>query len=161
MAEESEQIDPVPAGFDRVPEGLGFADTLQPSYRRIRAGTASLGLVVGDQHLNLMGLCHGGVLTTLADMAAATAVNVAIGRRGGNPTINLSIDFIAAARKGNWIQADVEEVSIKRRFGFSHGTIRNSRGIVARFNGTFYLPEHGGMWQGGRKADEALLGLGE
>ena len=161
MAMDPEQIDEVPAGFTRMPEGLGFGDTLQPSYRLISDDTASVGLVVDDQHLNLMGLCHGGVLMTLADVAAATGVNVAIGRRGGNPTINLSVDFISAARKGEWIQADLEGISLKRRFGFSHGIIRNRRGVVARFNGTFYLPEHGGMWKEGRGPDAALLGLGE
>jgi hypothetical protein len=92
-----------------------------------------------------MGICHGGALSTLADIAAATGVNVASERQGGTPTINLAMDFISSARMGQWIQADLHLVTVKRRFGFSSGAIISADGVVARFNGTFYLPEHKGM----------------
>lgn len=134
-----------PKGFDRVPEGLGFSDSLQPFYRRIDGDSVSIGLVVSAQHSNSMGICHGGALTTLADIASATGVNVARKTRGGTPTINLAMDFISAARMGQWIQADIQLVTLKRRFGFSNGVIMNKDGVVARFNGSFYLPEHSGM----------------
>jgi uncharacterized protein (TIGR00369 family) len=132
-------------GFVAIPEGLGFSDCLQPIYRRIEGGSVSIGLVVDSQHSNSMGICHGGALSTLADIAAATGVNVASERRGGTPTINLAMDFISAARMGQWIQADIHLVTVKRRFGFSSGAIVSAEGVVARFNGTFYLPEHKGM----------------
>ena len=138
-------IEQIPEGFVAIPEGLGFSDCLQPLYRRIEGESVSIGLSVDRQHSNSMGICHGGALSTLADIAAATGVNVSSKRRGGTPTINLSMDFISAARMGQWIQADIHLVTVKRRFGFSSGAIVNSEGVVARFNGTFYLPEHKGM----------------
>ena len=134
-----------PEGFLGIPEGLGFTDFLQPLYRRIEGESVSIGLVVDKQHSNSMGICHGGALSTLADIAAATGINVASGRRSGTPTINLSMDFISAARMGQWLQADVQQVTLKRRFGFSSGVIVSADGVVARFNGTFYMPEHRGM----------------
>ncbi len=137
--------DAVPEGFIVLPLGLGFTDAMSPIYRRVEGESASIGMVVGPQHSNTMGICHGGALMTLADIAAATGVNVAQGSRGGTPTINLSLDFISAARMGQWIQADIHLVTLKRRFGFSSGAIVNSAGVVARFNGTFYLPDHKGM----------------
>jgi hypothetical protein len=60
---------------------------------------------------------------------------------------------------GQWIQADAQQVSIKRRFGFCHGVIHNSDGVVARFNGTFYFPDHKGMWKNGRSGEGVLAGL--
>lgn len=138
-------LDEVPEGFACLPTGLGFTDNLQPCYRRIGDGQVSFGLLVDRQHSNVMGLCHGGVLVTLADIAAANGVNAARGVRGGSPTVNLSLDFISAARMGQWIQADVHSVSVKRRFGFASGLISSREGVVARFNGTFYLPGHSGM----------------
>lgn len=138
-------VETVPADFIRLPQGLGFTDNLQPCYRRIEGDSVSFGLVVDKQHSNSMGICHGGALVTLADVTAATGVNVARGVRAGSPTINLSMDFIAAGRMGQWIQADVQQVSVKRRFGFCSGVILNSEGVIARFNGTFYLPDHKGM----------------
>jgi len=148
-----------PEGFELVPTGLGFTDTLQPFYRRIDREQISFGVRVDEQHLNLLGICHGGVLMTLADIAAASGVNHARGEQGGSPTINLSVDFISSGKRGDWLQADTSSVTVKRRLGFCNGLICNDRGIVARFNGTFYLPGHDGLWQGGKRpgtlADEA------
>ncbi|CAA0118395.1 Uncharacterised protein [Halioglobus japonicus] len=146
----------VPAGFEQLPTGLGYTDSLQPSYRRIEGDSASFGLLVQAQHCNTMGICHGGVLMTLADITAATGTNLARGVTSGSPTVHLSIDFISSARLGQWLRADVEQVSVKRRFGFCSGGIYNSDGVVARFNGTFYFPDHKGMWKDGRRGDGVL-----
>jgi len=154
-------VDTVPEGFLPMPEGLGFTDKLQPSFRRIEGDSVSFGLIVQRQHGNLMGICHGGVLMTLADIAAANGVNVARGVYAGSPTINLAVDFIAAARIGQWIQADVHLVTVKRRFGFCSGAILSSDGLVARFNGTFYLPDHKGMIKPGAIGDGVPGFLGE
>ncbi len=146
----------VPAGFERLPTGLGYTDSLQPAYRRIAGESASFGLLVQARHCNTMGICHGGVQMTLADITAATGANLARGVTAGSPTVHLSVDFISSARLGQWIQADVEAVSIKRRFGFCRGGIYNSAGVVARFSGTFYFPDHDGMWKDGRRGDGVL-----
>lgn len=146
----------VPPGFERLPPGLGYTDSLQPSYRRIAEEGASFGLVVEVQHGNSMGICHGGVLMTLADITAATGANLARGVTAGSPTVHLSIDYISSARLGEWVQANVEQVSVKRRFGFCSGGIYNSAGVVARFSGTFYFPDHDGMWKDGRRGDGVL-----
>jgi uncharacterized protein (TIGR00369 family) len=152
-------VEVVPQGFELLPEGLGFADKLRPIYRRIQGESVSVGLLVSEQHRNFMGNCHGGVLMTLADIAAATGVNVARGTKAGTPTINLAVDFIATARMGQWIQAEAQQVTLKRRFGFCNGLISNSQGVVARFNGTFYLPDHQGMWKGNNLGDGLLGGI--
>ncbi len=149
--------EPIPEGFELFPTGLGFTDALQPCYRRIEGEAVSIGLRVEQQHCNMLGICHGGVLMTLADLAAASGVNIACGRKAGSPTLNLSLDFISAARLGQWIQADIANTSIKRLFGFSCGTLNNRDGVVARYNGTFYLPEHQGMWKGGKR-EGGILG---
>jgi uncharacterized protein (TIGR00369 family) len=150
---DDDSIEAVPEGFTRLPTGLGFTDNLQPCFRRVEGESVSFGLVVEQQHGNVMGMCHGGVLVTLADITAATGVNVARGIRAGSPTINLAVDFITAARMGQWIQADVHSVTVKRRFGFCSGLIISSAAVVARFSGTFYLPDHKGMVKPGAIGD--------
>lgn len=146
----------VPAGFERLPTGLGFTDNLQPIYRRIDGEDATFGLVVTDRHCNTMGICHGGVLMTLADITATTACNLAHGVVAGSPTVHIDIDFISAAQRGEWIQAVAEHVTAKRRFGFSSGGIYNADGLVARFAGTIYFPDHAGMWKSGSPGDGVL-----
>ena len=159
MTEIAEE--PVPEGFEPLPKGLGYTDSLWPTYRRVAGEEVSFGLVVQAQHTNTMGICHGGVLMTLADITAATGANQARGVLAGSPTVHLSIDYISAARQGEWIQANAEQVSIKRRFGFASGAIVNSRGVVARFSGTFYFPDHDGLWQNGAPGDGVMVSSDE
>ena len=148
--------DRVPPDFELLPQGLGFTDSLQPIYRRLVDDSVVFGLEVAAQHSNSLGLCHGGVLMSLADIAAASGVNLSLGKVAGNPTINLAVDFISAARQGEWIEARPEHVNVKRRFGFCSGAIYVGERMIARFNGTFYLPDHDGMRQPGAWGDTAL-----
>jgi uncharacterized protein (TIGR00369 family) len=147
----------VPEGFEQLPEGLGFTDSLSPCYRRVDEEQVSFGLIVQAQHSNTMGMCHGGVLMTLADIAAATGANQARGVLAGSPTVHLSVDYISSARQGEWVQANAEQVNVKRRFGFASGSIVNSRGVVARFSGTFYFPDHDGLWKSGSPGDGVMV----
>ena len=148
----------VPPGFELLPRGLGFTDSLQPVYRRLEGDSVSFGLEVLSQHSNTMGLCHGGVLMSLADIAAASGVNLSLGKISGNPTINLAVDFINPASQGEWIAARPEHVTVKRRFGFCSGAIYVGERMIARFNGTFYFPDHDGLLQPGASGDTALSG---
>lgn len=153
------QEESIPPGFESVGTGLGFTDSLQPIYRYFVDGEVKFGLRVDAQHCNSLGICHGGVLMTLGDITAASGVGLACGKVLGHPTVNLSMDFINAAKKGEWIEGRTDLVEIKRRFGFSSGGIYNERGLVARFNTTFYLPDHRGMVQKGATGDGILRGL--
>lgn len=156
MTDRHTDRESVPESFERLPEGFGFNDAIQPVFRRVSDETAAFGIVVEAHHGNSMGICHGGVLMVLADMTAASGVNLARGQLVGSPTINLSIDFIEAARLGQWIEARSEEVSVKRRFGFCSGAIYGTGRRIARFNGTFYIPDHEGMWKNGRTPASVL-----
>lgn len=153
-----ENTDTVPAGFEQLPPGLGFTDNLQPIYRRIEGEESSFGLIVTERHCNTMGICHGGVLMTLADITATTGANLAHGVIAGSPTVHIDIDFMSAAKKGEWIQAVAEQVTAKRRFGFCSGFIYNNAGAVARFAGTIYYPDHKGLWKSGAPGDGVLKG---
>ncbi len=151
--------DGVPAGFRPVPQGLGFSDSVQPSFLRIEGDEVSFGFIAGTPHGNSLGIVHGGVIMTLADLAASCAINHARGVHSGSPTINLSVDFISAARLEQWVQADVQQVSLKRRFGFASGIVHSGDGVVARFNGTFYLPDHDGLRRAGEASATVLSSL--
>lgn len=149
----------VPDGFEPLPMGFGFTDTLSPLYRKVEGDALLLGMIVGPQHSNTMGICHGGALMTLADIAGASWANMARGKVAGAPTINLSIDFVAAAKLGQWVEARQEGVELKRLFGFSRGVICNDQGVVARFNATFYFPDHPGLSQDGLVKPVTTQGL--
>ena len=97
----------VPAGFEELPEGLGFTDILAPVYRRA-GDIPAIGMFVQARHVNMLNICHGGVLMTLGDVGASWAINYSRGKVAAAPTLNLSFDFISAAREGDWLQAERE-----------------------------------------------------
>ena len=94
-----------------------------------------------DKHLNPMGICHGGVYMTLMDFALSATICHRLEKFVGTPTISLSIDFLHAAQKGDFIWGEVESLRITHTVGFAHGVIKSNRGeVLARANGTFKLP---------------------
>lgn len=131
-----------PADFEPLEAGLGFTDILRPLYRR-GGERPALGMFVQPQHTNLLNICHGGVLMTLADVGASWAINSRRGEIKPAPTLNLSFDFIAAAREGDWLQAEADSVSVKRRVGFSSGFVSSGDKLICRFSGTFFIPDPG------------------
>jgi len=131
----------VPTGFEELPEGLGFTDVLRPLYRRA-GDIPAVGMFVQSQHANLINICHGGVLMTLADIGAAWAINAQRGEVKAAPTLNLTFDFINAAREGDWLEAQSDRVTLKKRVGFSSGVICSGERLICRYSGSFYLPDH-------------------
>ena len=124
----------------RVEHGLGYTDSLQPFYRRVDDSGVSFGLFVTERHVNLMGICHGGALMTLADIAAAVSINHRLGERRLLPTINLSFDFQSPGKLGRWLHTVTDCVDVKKRFGFASGQILDGERRLLRFSGVFYLP---------------------
>lgn len=146
----------VPEGFELMPAGLGFGDNLQPFYRKVVDREVSFGFHVAEQHLNLMGICHGGALMTLADIAAATSIHALRDKPAPSPTINMSFDFQSAGKAGHWLQTRADNVQIKRQFGFCSGVILDGEQVVLRYNGTFYFAQPRGDL--GSRAMSILVG---
>ena len=131
-----------------MPAGLAYSDSLQPYYRRVIPGKEIMfGFLAQDTHCNMMGICHGGALMTLADIAAASTVSTQLTEPRGLPTVSLSFDFIAPGRKGHWLETRTDHVDTKRRFGFCSGVICDGDTVVVRYSGTFYIPDHEGVWK--------------
>ncbi len=81
---------------DRVAHELGLSiDSSEP-------GSATVSVTVTEPMTNGLGVCHGGIVFTLADTAMAHASNA-----GNGPTlaISASIEWIRAARVGDRLTA--------------------------------------------------------
>ena len=115
---------------DRASKALGMQVTA------IGPGRATLTMTVRADMLNGLDICHGGLVTTLADSAFAFACNsyneltVASG---------FSVDLVAPAREGDVLTAVAEEVSLAGRTGVYDVNVNNQRGErVAVFRGRSY-----------------------
>jgi uncharacterized protein (TIGR00369 family) len=84
-----------------------------------RAGEAEghAALPIEDHHINVGGVCHGGVLMALADIAMGTSTFEA---GGGHPcaTIEMNCHFLAAAKRGQRLMARTRQLRRVRELSF-------------------------------------------
>ena len=109
--------------------------------RRTEAGTAIVALRVAHNHLNIAGITHGGMLTTLADSALGINVSMARGRRGGQVTVSLTADFLSAAREGDWLEAHVVITRLGSRLAYANCDLMVGDRHVLRSSAVFALVE--------------------
>ena len=72
-----------PAGYKPLPAASPFNELVGPLHEKRGDGLVSLGLRVEKKHCNSRGICHGGVLATLADLALGYALAARTGSRAG------------------------------------------------------------------------------
>lgn len=93
--------------------------TIEPGYAKVR-------MEVTPDHLNAAGVCQGGALFTLADLAFAAVAN-----SYGQITLSLSanITFLKAASNG-WLYAEAREVHHHNRIPYIEVRIAQEDGTL-------------------------------
>ncbi|MEK8029215.1 hydroxyphenylacetyl-CoA thioesterase PaaI [Ideonella sp. DXS29W] len=115
---------------DRASKALGM------QVLAIGPGTATLTMTVRDDMLNGHDICHGGLITTLADSAFAFACNA---YNEVTVASGFDVNLVAAARLGDVLTAEATEVNKAGRTGVYDIQVSNQRGErVAVFRGRSY-----------------------
>ncbi|MFP3943077.1 MAG: PaaI family thioesterase [Alphaproteobacteria bacterium] len=149
----------LPEGFVPFPENMGFAELVGPLF--VHPERRSIGFRVEARHCNPIGICHGGMMMTVMDMAIGMAIHAAGGADGFPPSINLAYDFLAPARAGEWLESRVDFVHTTRRTGFANGYLMGEQGPLLRASGICKIPGSsnpvfgGTDWRRGREPDES------
>jgi len=110
----------VPAGFKPININDGYMESFgQVYYDKARQVMA---VRVGPQHLNGLGITHGGMLATLAD--TAIGLTMMRGRARGEDippgvTVTLNLEYLGSGRVGDWLEAHVtlDRMGGRLRFG--------------------------------------------
>ncbi len=91
----------------------------------VAPGRALARMRVRRDMLNGFGICHGGLITTLADTAFAYACNSA-----NHVTVaaGVSVDFVAPAHEGDELSAACEQRTQQARTGVYDVVVRNQHG---------------------------------
>jgi len=110
----------IPEGFRKIERLSPFNALVGPLYERRDGETVSIGLVIEEKHVNSRGICHGGVLATLADLALGYAMLAKSGDKGSFVTAHLAVDYAGAARPGDWIESQVEIQRVGSRLAFAN-----------------------------------------
>ncbi len=99
-----------------------------------RAGHCRAQMVVRDDMLNTRGICHGGMIFTLADTAFAYACN---SENDATVASAASITFLRPARQGECLSAECVERARVKRNGLYDVTVTGDDGhVIAIFQGT-------------------------
>jgi acyl-CoA thioesterase len=115
---------------DRASVALGMQVTA------IGPGTATVTMTVRADMLNGFDICHGGIMTTLADTAFAFSCN---SRNDATVASGLTVDFLAPAKEHDLLTAVAAEVSLAGRTGVYDVVVSRPDGQrVAVFRGRSY-----------------------
>jgi phenylacetic acid degradation protein PaaD len=117
---------------DKASQALGMSVDIE------RVGTATVRMVVRDDMLNGLDVCHGGILFALADTAFAFACNA-----HERPSIaaSASIDFLRPVALGDQLCAMASEEYRGRKNGYYTVRIINQEDeLVALFRGRSASP---------------------
>ena len=102
----------------------------------ISPGHATVTMAVRADMLNGFGICHGGLISTLADTAFAYACN---SYNDLTVASGFDVDLLAAGREGDLLTAQAAVVSQAARMGVYDVEVRNQAGErVAVFRGRSY-----------------------
>ncbi|MCQ2225732.1 MAG: hotdog fold thioesterase [Paludibacteraceae bacterium] len=113
-----------------------FAKSIGAQITEVREGYAKAELDVKENHLNGAGVCQGGVIYTLADLAFAAVANshgiLSLG-------ISNTITFIKSAQLGDHLTAECTEVVNHHKLPYCDMKVMNQNGeILAVVTGLGY-----------------------
>ncbi len=116
--------------------GDAYADYLGAELLAIKPGWAKVALKLNENHVNFLGMIHGGVIFSLADVAFGAAAN-SFGTRA--MALTVGIDFLAAASPDEELTAEVELMTRAGKMGYYRMLVTGAEGeTIARCHGWAY-----------------------
>ncbi|MEO0439527.1 MAG: PaaI family thioesterase [Pseudomonadota bacterium] len=113
----------IPAGFERSRYSSPFLDMAGPYYVRHDPDRIVVGTRIHKGQINHIRVAHGGVLGTLADVAMSMQVHEAEDPPLPVATMNLSTNYLAAAKLDDWVEAFADIDRISKRTAYCSGRI--------------------------------------
>ncbi|WP_168222995.1 PaaI family thioesterase [Oceanicola sp. D3] len=145
MSDQSQSLPP-PDGYAPLTTLCAVDEAMGPWFLRENSdGSRTVGFRVEPKHLNVNGVCHGGVTATFADILARVFNETYSGRPGAAPlvgkmaTITLDIDYLGPGQPGAWIEATPEVVKRTGKMLFTQALITDGEVPVARCKAIYRL----------------------
>jgi len=113
----------------------GYSKLIQYRLHRADRGYAEVILSVGPEHLNRLGVVHGGVLATLLDSATGYAVAFASSATKMQPAVTLSLNthFLGQARGGDRLIAVGRHIGGGKTIAYAAAEVKTDDGrLIAR-----------------------------
>ena len=114
--------DNIPEGFRPLQFATGFIEVVGPLYGKWDNDRLVMGFRVEPRHCNPGQVAHGGMLATFADMFVPIGARMqAKADVGFAPTVNLTLDYIAPAKLGAWVEGRADFLRAGKSLFFAQG----------------------------------------
>jgi uncharacterized protein (TIGR00369 family) len=128
-----------PEGFAPHFRKSPVTEPWEPLFSRRVDGTVQIGLTLRHAHCNARGLLHGGVIAALADNAMGLSCAAGLTSVGGLVTVSLSVDYVGAAKLGQWMQIEPRVLKTGKSMAFADALIKADGEVIARASATFRI----------------------
>jgi uncharacterized protein (TIGR00369 family) len=132
-------MEAAPSDFEPARFAKGFLYRSGPYFLRRDPDGIVVGLRIDEGHLNYVGVVHGGVLTTFADVALSLQVHEREVPSLSPVTASLTTNFLGAARLGDWLEAHTRIDQIGKRLAHTSGQIRRGPDVIMTMTGVFSI----------------------
>lgn len=131
-----------PDGFAPHFRRSPLTDPWEPIYSRRLADRVVIGLHVREAHTNSRGMVHGGLIAALADNAMGLSCVQALTAEGRAPsgglvTVSMAIDYVGAAKLGQWVAIDTQYVKTGGTLCFAQAFVSADGEVIARADARF------------------------
>jgi uncharacterized protein (TIGR00369 family) len=127
----------IPEGFEPHFRKSPLTDPWEPLYSKRTDKAVIIGLRLARPHTNGRGLIHGGLIAALADNAMGYSCAQQMGGTSSLVTIGLAVDFIGAAKVGQWLAVESDVIRTGSTICFAQSLIKADGLTIARANATF------------------------
>ncbi|WP_296678837.1 PaaI family thioesterase [Novosphingobium sp.] len=129
----------VPAGFVPADFSPGFLHLSGPYYLGRGEEGRQIGLRVTESHANYVGVAHGGVLATFADVALSFIVHDSERPQLQVVSNSLTVNFLSGTRTGDWLEARCRLDRKGKRIAYASGEIRRGNEVVMTMTGVYTI----------------------
>ena len=104
-----------------------------------------MGFRVHPHMCNPAGGLHGGMMMTVADLVGAMGGGTLAGLREFLPTVNMTFDFVAPAKVGDWVEGRPELVRATRSLLFTNIYLTVGEEKILRASSICKIPSGDGL----------------
>jgi len=127
-----------PPGFTPMTLADPFERHVGPVFEKTVAESRRFAIRIGEQHVNVRGILHGGMLATFADLALGAAVMDAAAN-APSVTLSMQMQYLKPARLGDIVEVQPELLRRTRALVFIRGDFTVAGEIVFAAMSTWKL----------------------
>jgi uncharacterized protein (TIGR00369 family) len=127
----------IPNGFEPILRTSPYLELLGPIYSRRSDKGLILGFFAQGKHCNARGTVHGGVFSSIADVALGYSAALS----GSTPlpmvTASLTVDYAGSAKLEDWIEVHTDVQHVGRRMAYANAYFTANEKRIVRASAVF------------------------